>query len=194
VIEGFPRSANSFAVLAFQITNPNIQIAHHLHVPAQIFRAARWKIATLVLIRNPKDAVSSLFLRNPEQSVLRALKSYILFYQSIQSYRDSYIVGAFEDVIQDYSKIIKQVNLKFKTQFLLPSLSDIEKDIVFKKIQEIEKLSSGNNPIKMAVPNSEKEPLKKKIFQELESKHSKFLIYAENIYNQFIKETDFKLE
>src|SRR5215211_6607259 len=69
VIEGFPRSGNSFARRAFVMAQSDTQIkhhiAHHLHVPAQVVRAARWQIPTLVLIRRPKDAVLSLVLRDP---------------------------------------------------------------------------------------------------------------------------------
>ena len=63
VIEGFPRSGNSFARRAFIMAQDETfdvtRIAHHLHVPAQVIRAARWRIPTLVLIRRPKDAVLS---------------------------------------------------------------------------------------------------------------------------------------
>ena len=54
VMEGFPRSANSFARVAFnRAQSERVRIAHGLHVPAQVIRAARWRIPTLVLIRKP---------------------------------------------------------------------------------------------------------------------------------------------
>ena len=85
VIEGFPRSGNSFARRAFimaQGENFDVaRIAHHLHVPAQVIRAARWRIPTLVLLRRPKDAVLSLVIRDPI-SVDQALRYYISFYES----------------------------------------------------------------------------------------------------------------
>ena len=40
VIEGFPRSANTFAVITFWHLQPKkVIVAHHQHVPAQIIRA-----------------------------------------------------------------------------------------------------------------------------------------------------------
>ncbi|RMG27959.1 MAG: hypothetical protein D6732_19595, partial [Methanobacteriota archaeon] len=37
VIEGYPRSANTFAVVAFRLAqNRPVKIAHHLHMEAQI--------------------------------------------------------------------------------------------------------------------------------------------------------------
>lgn len=51
VVEGFPRSANTFAVLAFQhAQREKVRIAYNLHVPAQVIRASRWHILALVLI------------------------------------------------------------------------------------------------------------------------------------------------
>jgi hypothetical protein len=42
VIEGFPRSGNTFAVVAFeQAQRQSVRIAHHLHAPAQVMLAAR---------------------------------------------------------------------------------------------------------------------------------------------------------
>jgi hypothetical protein len=52
-------------------------IAHHLHAPAQVIRAARWRILTLVLMRRPRDAVLSLVIRDPV-SVDQALGHTIL--------------------------------------------------------------------------------------------------------------------
>ncbi len=60
VIEGFPRSANSFSVTAFRrLQQKKVNIAHHHHVPAQIIKAINLQIPILVLIRSPKDAVIS---------------------------------------------------------------------------------------------------------------------------------------
>ena len=88
VIEGFPRSANTFAVGAFRKTQPiKLQIAHHMHVPAQILRAVHWKIPTIVLIRNPKDAVVSLVMYDRQISINQALQCYVSFYKAIYFYK-----------------------------------------------------------------------------------------------------------
>src|ERR687886_2916262 len=98
VIEGFPRSANSFARVAFnRAQSERVRIANGLHVPAQVIRAAQWRIPTLVLIRRPEDAVLSFVIRDPI-SVDQALRYYISFYETIERYRDSYVLGLFEDV------------------------------------------------------------------------------------------------
>src|ERR671917_4320 len=80
VIEGIPRSGNTFAVVAFeQAQRESVRIAHHLHMPAQVMRAARWHIPTLVLMRKPADAVLSLAIREPRISIRQAMKHYVSF-------------------------------------------------------------------------------------------------------------------
>lgn len=118
VIEGFPRSANTFAYRAFQMCQEReIRVAHHLHAPAQIIMAAKMNIPTVVQIRNPEDSVLSLVIRNPFISIKVALKQYILFYQAILPYRDHFVLAKFEDVTKNFGLIIRQINNKFDTRF-----------------------------------------------------------------------------
>ncbi len=117
VIEGFPRSANSFARVAFnRAQREKVRIAAGLHVPAQVIRAARWRIPTLVLIRNPKDAVLSFAIRDPI-SVEQALRYYLSFYETVEKYRDAYVLGSFEEVTRDFGRVIRRINDRFGTAF-----------------------------------------------------------------------------
>src|ERR687889_719746 len=122
VIEGFPRSGNSFARRAFvlaQNESPGkIRIAHNMHVPAQVVRAARWQIPTLVVIRRPRDAVLSFAVWGPI-SVDQALRYYISFYETVEKYRDAYVLGLFEEVTEDFGQVIRRMNDKFGTTFSL---------------------------------------------------------------------------
>ena len=61
VIEGFPRSANSFALAAFRSVNQGgLRIATHVHSPAQVLYAVENDIPAMVLIREPDEAILSL--------------------------------------------------------------------------------------------------------------------------------------
>ena len=117
LIEGFPRSANSFARVAFnRAQKGTVRIATGLHVPAQVIRAARWRIPTLVLIRRPKDAVLSFAIRDPI-SVEQALKYYLSFYETVEDYSDAYVLGHFEEVTGDFGRVIRRLNDRFGTSF-----------------------------------------------------------------------------
>src|SRR5436309_8002883 len=66
VIEGFQRSGNTFAVVAFEVAQPQpVKLAHHLHAAAQIVAAVRMGVPTLVLIRDPDESVLSHMVREP---------------------------------------------------------------------------------------------------------------------------------
>ena len=117
VIEGFPRSANSFARVAFnRAQKGTVRIATGLHVPAQVIRAARWRIPTLVLIRRPKDAVLSFAIRDPIP-VEQALRYYLSFYETVEGYSGAYVLGTFEDVTGDFGRVIRCLNDRFGTSF-----------------------------------------------------------------------------
>ncbi len=75
VIEGFPRSGNSFAVIAMMLAQKNpLRIAHHFHVPAQIIYACRHKIPVLVILRKASDAIISQKIRTPSGKLEQGLR------------------------------------------------------------------------------------------------------------------------
>ncbi len=128
VIEGFPRSANSFARSAFRSCQPNVRYATHVHSSAQVVQACRWGIPTLVLLRDPEGAVCGdvafqfeLSGSDPEeltaQSLNASLYRYIKFYRPLVSLKSHFVVGHFPEVIVDYGAVIRRINDKFGTAF-----------------------------------------------------------------------------
>ncbi len=118
VIEGFPRSANSFAVAAFaraQGRKPNI--AHHVHAPSQVMAAARAGMPAIVLIRNPEDAVLEYVIKKPAITIAQALRGYARFYEPLFRYRWAFVPGVFDEVTKDFGSVIRRVNERFGTAF-----------------------------------------------------------------------------
>ena len=137
VIEGFPRSGNTFAVFAFRYAQQSdVRIAHHLHAPAQIMRASRMGIPALLLLREPLDAVMSLMLRDPSFSAERALRYYVTFYETATDYRDDFVVGPFEEVTNDYGDVIRRINTRFGTKFVPFEHTEQNVERVFDRIEE----------------------------------------------------------
>lgn len=190
VIEGFPRSGNSFARRAFVMaqngSSDKTRIAHHLHVPAQVVRAARWQIPTLVLIRRPRDAVLSFAIWNPI-SVDQALRYYVSFYETVEEYRDAYVLGLFEEVTEDFGQVIRRVNDKFGTTF---SLFRHDEENVSKLFADIEiytrkKYDETLSERKIHRPSAVKERMKHGIEYDLESpKRKKLIAEAEAVYDR----------
>jgi hypothetical protein len=171
VIEGFPRSGNTFAVVAFRkAQRREVNVAHHLHVPAQVIRAARWGIPCLVLVREPREAVTSLVLRHPEISPRRALIYYASFYKALLGYRDAFVVGTFEEVTADYGAVIKKVNRKFGTDFVPFEHTRDNVRSVFSSIEEIPaRRGEAASEDRVARPSTVREGKKESIRELLDS-------------------------
>jgi hypothetical protein len=190
VIEGFPRSANTFARVAFNTAQSGrVRIAHGLHVPAQVVRAAQWRIPTLVLIRKPKDAVLSFAIRDPI-SVDQALKYYISFYETSEKYRDAYVLGLFEEVTEDFGEIIRRINNRFKTTFAPFSHDQRNVDGVFARIEKNSRKRFGETSIenRASRPFASREKLKREVEYELENPNRRDLISrADSVYERLAR-------
>jgi hypothetical protein len=117
-IEGYPRSANNFAVAAFVMAQPGpVRVAHHVHAPAHVIAAIDLQIPTLVLVRDPEDAVLEFVIRRPALSILQALRGYLRFYRPLLAHRDAFVVGSFREVTNDFGAVTRRVNERFRANF-----------------------------------------------------------------------------
>ena len=187
VIEGFPRSGNTFAVVAFeQAQRERVRVAHHLHMPAQVVRAAEWGIPTLLLARKPTDAVLSWVVREPGVSIRQALKHYISFYEKAAEYRDSLVVGFFEEVTRDYGTVLERVNARFGTEFSTFVHSEDNVKCVFDHIDSVHRARRGGRLDEKVIthPSAVKAGLKDALEKELEAPEVRKLVArAEAVYH-----------
>lgn len=120
VLEGYPRSANSYATQAFRMAQPqSLNIANHFHSPMQIHLAYRYGIPAAVVYRHPLDAALSLVVfYQGERSAHWALERYISFHQSILSLPGGWVPISMAEIIGPMSVWITRINQKFGTKFL----------------------------------------------------------------------------
>jgi hypothetical protein len=173
VIEGYPRSGNTFAVVAFRLAqNRDVRIAHHLHAPAQVIWAARQHLPAMVLIRKPADAVLSLLIRDPSVSVTHEFRRYTRFYSALGPYRNDFVLAAFEEVVSDFGPVIARVNAKFGTAF---DRFEHTEDNVHECFRMIEELNAKHGAGEMlgehtvARPSAQRERAKEHLAQDLRS-------------------------
>ncbi|MGN6378219.1 MAG: hypothetical protein ACTHNU_04650 [Gaiellales bacterium] len=118
VIEGFPRSANTFAAVAFQLAQPTpVRLAHHVHAASQVIAAVRAGVPAIVLVRDPRDAVPSQLIRAPHLPLDLVLDGYARFYEPLLPLRDRLVVAPFDDVLRDFGGVVDEVNRRFGTAF-----------------------------------------------------------------------------
>ena len=164
VIEGFPRSGNTFALYAFTLAQCRpVKIAHRVHAPPQIVRAAHLGIPCCVLIRNPADAVRSAMLMWPDLAAQVGLNSYARFYRTIYPYRDAFVVAPLDKVVSEFGTIIGEINKRFATSFETFDATDANLRAVYAMMDRLNKEYHGRNPLTSYRPNEIKETLKRKI-------------------------------
>jgi hypothetical protein len=117
VIEGFPRSGNTFATAAFEVaTKPRKpKLGHHVHSPAHVLAAVRLDIPTLVVVRPPKDAIPSFAIQQPHISIRQALRAYVRFHRILLPHVDGFVVATFDQVTGDFGEVLVRVRSRFGT-------------------------------------------------------------------------------
>jgi len=188
VIEGFPRAANTFAVLAFDFAQSRpVKIAHHLHAPSQVIRGVRDNKPVLLLVRRPEDAVTSFIIMNDRLEPKDALTYYIRFHERLQPYTDRCVVASFESVIKRYDKVLTKLNERFSTQFGIfePTPENIEE--CFGQIAQVfsAKFSVEKYGTHIPKPSSDRTKLKKKLLYKIENDYHKLIDSARSIYSEY---------
>jgi len=144
VIEGFPRSANTYAVAAFSVAQAEEKkIARHTHAPAQLEQAVRLMRPTVVLIRRPADAIASYKVREPELSLSVACKEYAYFYKTAYRLKQHLVFVDFDTVIGDFNLLVRKVNRKFLTDFETLNLTQDEQQRINDLVEALERSESG---------------------------------------------------
>ncbi|AUM13751.1 hypothetical protein Kalk_15550 [Ketobacter alkanivorans] len=157
-IEGFPRSSNTFLYKVVKSWNPEIAIAHHLHIPMQAIYSAERSIPTVILVRRPEDAIAGAMNRQAWLTTSLCLKAYISFYSLILKKPKNILIFKFEDVIHNPSEVIAKINSRYNINLELVPWSKDQEDIVF--------TMTRNNPHHTAKDKPKKEELKQYIVND----------------------------
>lgn len=190
VIEGFPRSANTYAVVAFYMSQQTPKlVAHHYHAAGHVIKGIKFGKPVVVLIRKPEDAISSLCVRHPNISIERAIKDYVAFYKPLLKYKEKVVVAGFDEIRNDYSIVLQEVNSKFGTNFDIPIIDDDFQDKCFRRIENRNKHKSGGKITEtmIARPSEKRNLLKDKIKKDIKNKkYRKRIEKAKEIYTKTI--------
>ncbi len=176
-LEAYPRSANS---LACHLISPSLEkylgncshpfFIHHTHDVDVVKTTSSLKIPTIIIIRNPEDAVSSLCIYNKGAIDLEILlRRWIRFYFFLNpSNRKNILVARFETVVTDFNNVIDAINEKFK--FDLEPIADLDGAMKLAKQKSIKasKSKHGENFIYyVGSPDTSREQMKIEIKDKL---------------------------
>jgi hypothetical protein len=186
VIEGFPRSANTFAVVAFEIAQQRkVRIAHHLHAQAQVIRAVTLGIPACILIRKPLDAIRSLMVRHKHVTWTAALLHYLGFYEELLSLRSQFVIATFEQVISDFGAVVDRINRRFGTQFLKFVHAGDALQKVMSAVDRINMGVDGGRSESLARPSSARDSLKEAVSTPIKGHEIEMLRRAESLFQAY---------
>lgn len=148
VIEGYPRSANTYALAAFVHANQSDlyvgyhHVAHHLHAAAAVKRAVRLERPTVVLVREPRAAALSYVIREDKVDVVTSLREYIAFHRHVWPLRDAVVIAPFDVVTSDFGRVIDAVNVRFGTSFKRYEHTPENEAVVFSRVEQYNRRES----------------------------------------------------
>lgn len=118
VIDGFPRSANSYSRSAFQFANGfDLPISTHGHSHRFAELGVKHGIPVITLIREPRAPLASILQFTREVSPHALVRSWIRYYEGILPIADRVVLATFEEVTGDFGAVIDRVNAKYGTSF-----------------------------------------------------------------------------
>ena len=194
VIEGFPRSGNTFAVALFKVTQKkNINIACHRHEIGHIKLALNLKKPIIVLIRNPEDAVISLYLRE-NVNLSTGFKYYIDFYKNLLKpniYRKILFIN-FNNLINDPINLLKKTSKKFNIDLEIPQKIDIEEiknKVISMDMDEFKNTTKNKNiDLRISLPTNSKKLIKNSIKKDIRDSKKLYSLLSEanEVYKEII--------
>ncbi len=191
VIEGFPRSGNTFSVAAFIVANgAEPHVGRHLHGAPHLLRAVRYDVPRVLLIRRPVGAVASYIVRWPDMSPHDALVLYLDFYRTAWPIRDQVIVAPFELVVSDFGAVIESVNERFGTSFARYEETPENKEAAFALVEEMNRLECGGAVVETHVgrPSTQRRAGNDLVHEALGSARTRaVLAQADELYERYAR-------
>jgi hypothetical protein len=187
VIEGYPRSANTFACVAFAMAQPApLRIAHHLHSVGQVRRGGQLGIPTILLIREPREAILSLAIRMEHADVQWALDEYLEFHSAMVAMADKFVLADFDEVTSDFGAVVRRLNRRFGANFVEFQHTEENVAACYEQIDQIEQYHTGGKELRathVARPSADRQARKGILADQLHKIHlNKKVAEAENLY------------
>lgn len=116
VVEGFPRSGNTYAAFVMRYLlndSSGAVVASQVHTPSQVRLAVARSVPTLVVIRRPDDAVSSLLVAAPHVSARSALNEWIHHYEILLPLAEQFVVASLPELISDMPMVLRRLTDRF---------------------------------------------------------------------------------
>lgn len=189
VIDGYPRSANTYAYFAAQSTLGVSRVKGHTHAAATVRSATRTGIPCIVIVRDPDYAVSSLVQLAEGVTVQSAFWAYVNFYQAVRSVQQDVYIASFDEVVSDFGAVMRGANRKYGTSLSVYNKTDQAEEAIRSHIEE-SSARKNNMQVReagVARPSPHRIP-PEVILQDLNTKGERARREARRIYREIISE------
>jgi hypothetical protein len=187
VIEGFGRSGNTFAVVAFQLAQDQpVKVVHHTHAAAQVIRAVKLSIPVILLVRNPVDTVVShmMYRSIPARA---ALTAWVRYHARLIPHRRGFVVSGFDVSTTDLGSVIREVNIRFGTSFKEFRHTEENLQHVFGVIERQNRERFGRVSETISRPTAERDRRKSALRRDIEDERlARLRGHAEAIYQRLV--------
>jgi hypothetical protein len=144
VIEGFPRSGNSFASAAFGLAaDYAVERSSNTHLAGQVKAAVAREVPTLVVIRRAVDAAASLCVAADYLTPAGALREWLRFYRAVEPLQDSFVLATFEEVTTDFGRVTERVNQRYGVSLPVFAHTPDNADLVQRRLASYEVRKQG---------------------------------------------------
>lgn len=191
VIEGFPRSGNTFAFFALKHAEAqrgrDLEIASHVHTPSQVKLAVHLHLPTLLVIRTPLDAVVSLLIAAPHVRFESAINEWIHHHEELLPYRDGFVTGSFPEVTTDFGAVTAKVNERFATDLACYVPSPDNDEAVFAAIERNHQELHGGTENVVPRPSELRRAEKAWLLEQLAApRYAALLEHAQGVYETYV--------
>jgi hypothetical protein len=182
IVDGYPRSANSFLAMAFKVANPQVRVRSHCHWPTHVIAALRRGKPACVLIRQPEDAIASTAVHT-RGTLAWATRRYVDYYEALLPYRDRMLVITFDQATTRLRDVFEEMNQRFGLTLNLPVVDD---DFRHAIEEQVRTLDWGQDPLKVSLPSPARAPHLKELKRRLQAPGMALDLHrADELYDLF---------
>ncbi len=184
VVEGFPRSGNTFAAYAiWHAAGGDFPLSSHIHHLGAIRLARKRQLPTVLVVREPLGALASYLIAGPHGRPKGVLKEYVSYYSGILPMASNLLVVDFTEITSNMGAVIERINNRFGLEIPPFDHTAENAEAVFAAIQRSDKLGMGEAGV--ARPSSQRSLRNQQIRESLESPALVALLgRAESLYLQ----------
>lgn len=187
VIEGHPRSGNTYALAWANLAWPDLVVASHVHHPAHVARANQLGVVSLVIARPPAETIRSMLVYSGSNAVIPAIRRWIDYYSSAHLTNPLVYVASFEDVRARMSEVVAALRdatgIALETPKTLP-----QKGQVFDAVNALGNRRFGSIPEqKVSIPTAQRSEQSARLAPLLQGAEARELLSrADDLYHRIV--------